>query len=225
VADEVNRPTVALLGRRGLVFEVVAQVVLTRGHPLVLLSARESRVEDGDGQALDAREPIGITVLVEPSEEHWQAAHALGAPIIVMLDEATDDQGALDALLAGADAVISACDDREMVERALTIVGAGEVVLPRRVAQLVLAPMRDATRARPSITLTARERQILDSMYEGDAIKQTARKLGISVKTVQNIQSRLFRKLGTHNRAQTITRAHQVGLLTPIAPRSPRLRV
>ena len=46
--------------------------------------------------------------------------------------------------------------------------------------------------------------------------EQTARQLAISEKTVQNIQSRLFRKLGARNRAQAVARAHELGLL-PVA--------
>jgi DNA-binding CsgD family transcriptional regulator len=57
---------------------------------------------------------------------------------------------------------------------------------------------------------------ILLSIERGDSIKQTARHLGISEKTVQNLQSRLFTKLRARNRVQAITRAHQLGLLRTI---------
>jgi DNA-binding NarL/FixJ family response regulator len=88
-------------------------------------------------------------------------------------------------------------------------------MVPRAVAKLVLERLR-RTRAEPDVALTVRERDILESILEGDAIKQTARKLGITIKTVQNVQSRLFRKLDARNRAQAITRAHELGLLPPL---------
>ena len=44
-------------------------------------------------------------------------------------------------------------------------------------------------------------------------MKQTARDLGIAPKTVENLQGRLFRKLGARNRAQAVARAHALGLL------------
>jgi len=42
--------------------------------------------------------------------------------------------------------------------------------------------------------LTARESDILRSLARGHSIRQTARSLGIAAKTVENVQTRLFRK-------------------------------
>ena len=44
-------------------------------------------------------------------------------------------------------------------------------------------------------------------------MNQTARGLGITIKTVENLQSRLFRKLEARNRAQAVAIAHARGLL------------
>ena len=199
---ETPTPTIAVLGRRGLILEVVAQVVAGRGYTLAT-----------SAQLHDRSDAIGITILVDPKPEDWRTAGGLAGSIIVMLDHEVDDEVAVESLLAGADAVISASDDPAVIERALDIVAAGEVMLPRRIAQIVLNRLRDENHAAAAVELTAREREILHSIAEGDAIKQTARKLGITVKTVQNLQSRLFRKLEARNRTQAITRAHVLGLL------------
>jgi DNA-binding CsgD family transcriptional regulator len=68
--------------------------------------------------------------------------------------------------------------------------------------------------------LTARESDILLSVARGDSIRQTARALGISPKTVENIQTGLFRKLGVRNRTEAFTVVDALGLLpnTPSAP-------
>lgn len=63
--------------------------------------------------------------------------------------------------------------------------------------------------------LTVREAQILRSIAAGDTVRQTARWLGITEKTVQNTQARLFRKFGCRNRAATLARAIDLGLLDP----------
>jgi DNA-binding CsgD family transcriptional regulator len=63
--------------------------------------------------------------------------------------------------------------------------------------------------------LTVRESQILRSIAAGDTVRQTARWLGITEKTVQNTQARLFRKFGCRNRAATLARAIDLGLLDP----------
>jgi DNA-binding CsgD family transcriptional regulator len=52
--------------------------------------------------------------------------------------------------------------------------------------------------------LTARESDIAASLAQGHSIRQTARALGISPKTAENTQTRLFRKLGVRNRAEAL---------------------
>lgn len=63
--------------------------------------------------------------------------------------------------------------------------------------------------------LTVREREILAHIAGGRTIRQTARALGIAAKTVENTQARLYRKLGTHNRAETLAVAYRLGLIEP----------
>jgi DNA-binding CsgD family transcriptional regulator len=60
--------------------------------------------------------------------------------------------------------------------------------------------------------LTSRERDILGSIASGHTVRQTARLLGITSKTVENTQARLFRKLGTRNRPETLVIAYQLGV-------------
>jgi len=61
--------------------------------------------------------------------------------------------------------------------------------------------------------------QILRSLARGHSIRQTARSLGIAAKTVENVQTRLFRKLGVRNRSGALAVADAFGLLPP--PASP----
>jgi DNA-binding NarL/FixJ family response regulator len=81
---------------------------------------------------------------------------------------------------------------------------------------LVDAPLETvppaADRDRPP-DLTAREFDILRSIALGHTVRQTARLLAIAEKTVENLQGRLFLKLGTHNRAGAIRAAYALGLL------------
>jgi DNA-binding CsgD family transcriptional regulator len=69
---------------------------------------------------------------------------------------------------------------------------------------------------RPAVPeLTTRENDILGSIARGHTVRQTARALGIAVKTVENTQARLFRKLGAHNRSGALTIAYRMGLVDP----------
>jgi DNA-binding CsgD family transcriptional regulator len=45
-------------------------------------------------------------------------------------------------------------------------------------------------------------------------VKQTAHTLGISVKTVESLQGRMFRKLGIRNRTQALVVAYGLGLVS-----------
>ncbi|GAB2960468.1 LuxR C-terminal-related transcriptional regulator [Saccharothrix stipae] len=63
------------------------------------------------------------------------------------------------------------------------------------------------------LTLTPREHEILDAIAQGLSAKQIARQLGISVRTVENLQGNLFRKLRVHRKAAAVVVAHDLGLL------------
>jgi DNA-binding CsgD family transcriptional regulator len=66
--------------------------------------------------------------------------------------------------------------------------------------------------------LTARESDILRWLAQGYSIRQTARVLGIAPKTVENVQTRLFRKLGVRNRSGALAVADAFGLLPQGVP-------
>jgi DNA-binding NarL/FixJ family response regulator len=68
-----------------------------------------------------------------------------------------------------------------------------------------------------SVPLTTREQEILSHIALGHTTRQTARALGIAAKTVENTQARLYRKLGTHNRGETLAVAYRLGLVESIA--------
>src|SRR6266700_3413361 len=93
------------------------------------------------------------------------------------------------------------------------LVGAGQVVLDPRQARMLVDAARGQLTARRAAgqAPTPREREILVSIDRGESVKQTARALGISVKTVENLQRRLFRRLGVRNRAQAVAAAHARG--------------
>jgi DNA-binding NarL/FixJ family response regulator len=76
-------------------------------------------------------------------------------------------------------------------------------------------PMRPGGAAGSPPELTARESDILQSIARGHTVRQTARSLGIAMKTVENTQARLFRKLGAHNRPGTVAAAYGLGLIDP----------
>ncbi len=60
--------------------------------------------------------------------------------------------------------------------------------------------------------LTAREREVLSLVVEGLTNRAIADRLGIGTRTVDSHVSRLFRKVGAHNRAELVALAFRTGL-------------
>ncbi len=195
----VERPMVCgVLGPEGLAVEVFCQLLQAQGVDLA--------------DAATPRSELDVVVLVEPEAEHWASARGIDVPIVLVLGEEAADAEVVEAVLAGADAVLHADTSPCAVVDTLTEVSDGGSILLPTQARMVAAMARSAA-ARPEVVLSRREAEIVASIAEGKAVKQTARELGISAKTVENLQGRLFRKLGVRNRAQAVARAHGLGLL------------
>jgi DNA-binding NarL/FixJ family response regulator len=203
MSDSPSMPdAVVVLGRPGLQRDVV-QYLVAHAQPVIELT----RLESEEGGTV-------VAVLVDPAAEDWERAREMSSAVIVILDQEPGDERLLLLLSRGADAVLTTNVSLEEVVEAIEVVAQGDSLLSTRQANVVLAAFRqDSARLSPSLRLTKREADILASIGRGDAVKQTARTLGISEKTVQNLQSRLFRKIGARNRAQAVTRAHDLGLL------------
>lgn len=156
-----------------------------------------------------------VTVLLESSRGGFAEARALGAPIVVLTAGEPGPDTIVDAIARGADAVLDTDIQPTRLVEVLGAVEAGDVVLDAVATRAVVEALRAslAAKVEASVELTRRERQILESIDRGESVKQTSRALAISSKTVENLQSRLFRKLGVRNRAQAVAVAHDLGIL------------
>jgi len=152
------------------------------------------------------------TVLVDAAPDHWQEAEAKSAPVVLVVTDQSCEADVVDALLRGAEAVLQADSDPELFLRAVDVVSRGGSVLGPAEARAFLRVARERS-STPAVKLTRREVEIVASIARGEAVKQTALALGISAKTVENLQGRLFRKLGARNRAQAVTQAYRLGVL------------
>jgi len=63
-----------------------------------------------------------------------------------------------------------------------------------------------------TITLTPREHQLLEAYALGMSNKETAKKLGLSVRSVQTYSGNLLQKLGTSSRQKALRKAISIGL-------------
>jgi DNA-binding NarL/FixJ family response regulator len=154
-------------------------------------------------------------VLVDPGGEHWERAKASGSPVIVLSSQFEDPEPLLRAVESGALGVFSIDCEGINLMAALRRVAGGGVALSRAQTRTLCDALRERPPEPPPepVRLSKRELQILQSIDAGELIKQTARSLGISPRTVENTQRLMFRKLGVRNRAQAIARAYSLGLI------------
>jgi DNA-binding NarL/FixJ family response regulator len=156
----------------------------------------------------------GVVVLLDPSDQDWEEINRIGSRRVLVTTHPLDADQVLAAVLRGADAVLEADAPPGMLPRAVRVVCAGGTDLSPLLVRLVAdALRRHAQEDGPPLRLTKRERDILASINAGETVKQTAQTLGIAPKTVENLQSRLFRKLGVKNRAQAVALARSLGLM------------
>jgi DNA-binding NarL/FixJ family response regulator len=190
-----------VLGRHDLLQEISTHLLRTGGIDV--------HAHDDEMAANPA-----VAVLIEPTQDDWRLAQSKDIPIVLVTGDELTGTELLDAVCRGADAMLHA-DSRpaELVDAARTV-GGGGGVLDAEQTRAVMAAVRVGL-SHPAIRLTPREVDIIKSIARGDAVKQTARALGISAKTVENLQSRLFRKLEVRNRAQAVARVHALALLAP----------
>jgi DNA-binding NarL/FixJ family response regulator len=205
--------SVTVLGPPGVLRDVVAHVLGSGGQ------AAATPTEETGPRHLPA-----LTVLVDPTFADWEAAKASPTRILLFTTRALEDEAVMEAVVRGADAVLHADSPPDEMVRAATVVADGGTALtPARVRALA-EMVRSCERPGHGLVqrLTRREVEILASIDRGESVKQTARAIGISTKTVENLQTRLFRKLGVRNRAQAIMRAHSAGLVSSAHDSVPR---
>jgi DNA-binding CsgD family transcriptional regulator len=163
--------------------------------------------------------PIALA-LVNPGSGELEAAAACGVPVILVHSRPLGTAELGEALASGVDAFVAAEQAREQFVTVLRLVTQAYLVAD----SMSMRPIFRAIRARDSLRqnlpeLTVRERDILRCIASGKSIRQSGRALGIAPKTLENVQTGLFRKLGVRNRPAALAAAEALGLL-PAAVRS-----
>ncbi len=131
---------------------------------------------------------------------------------LTMLD---GDEAITAALRAGASGYLLKGADRAEIERAITEVAGGAMVVGPGVANRMkswFAAGNHASPAVPFAELTDREREVLVLVARGMTNPAIAQRLSLSEKTVRNNVSNIFAKLGVENRSAAVAKARDAGL-------------
>jgi two-component system, NarL family, response regulator NreC len=130
----------------------------------------------------------------------------------ILLTMHTDRPYVLEAMQAGAKGYVLKTQTAEDLVHAIEKVSRGGVY----VSPVVTVSLVDAIlekRQSGARDLTARERQVLQLIAEGNSTKQIARVLDITPKTAESHRARLMKKLDIHDTAGLVRYAVRRGLL------------
>lgn len=139
----------------------------------------------------------------------------------VLLVESPNASWVIDALRAGARAVLPRTSTAEEIIAAIEAAAAGLVVLHPSNSEEMLSTLSSTPAIRqpdsadddPQEPLTPREIEVLAMIAEGHGNKTIAYRLGISEHTVKFHVQSIFGKLGASSRTEAVTLAIRRGLL------------
>jgi DNA-binding NarL/FixJ family response regulator len=196
----VVRKGLAMVLRMEPDFEVVGEA----GDGLAGLAVAKSLVPD-----------IVLVDLVMPEMDGQEMALALRKSNpeikILMLTGTEVDDRVYDLVAAGIEGyVLKNIEPGELV-RAIRAVVRGEAYLHPDVMKKVVSHMH--SQHQPPVSLTPREREVLEWMVTPNTYKQIAAELCVSEETVRSHAKSILEKLGQPNRAQAVLAAIRGGLI------------
>jgi DNA-binding NarL/FixJ family response regulator len=149
----------------------------------------------------------GLEVLTESAKRFPQVR-----VIVLTVHEA--GEYALGALRAGAAGYLPKSAASNELKEAIETVARGETYVSGDVAKkTVLGQAREFQDERSLEKLTPRQLEILTLIAEGDSTREIARRLKISVKTVESHRAQLMERLNIHEVAGLVLFAIRLGLI------------
>jgi DNA-binding NarL/FixJ family response regulator len=207
------------------------RVLLADDHQIVRQGLRGILVAAGHeviGEASDGREALKLARTLNPDIavldlsmpllnglDATREIRRLAPDIkIILLTMYTDKGYVLQALRAGARGYVVKTQAAEDLISAIREILRGETYLSPGVAASVVDAVLESTNEAAD-PLTARERQILQLVAEGNTTKEIARLLNISFKTAESHRNHIMKKLDIHEVAGLVRYAIRQGLLHP----------
>ena len=131
---------------------------------------------------------------------------------VVILTTYESDASILTAIEAGASGYLLKAAPQEEILAGVRSVARGEVALAPSIAAMLVQRV-----AKPAVTLSPRETEVLALVAQGSSNPSIAAALFVSEATVKTHLLHVFEKLGVSDRTRAVTRAMELGLLNPRA--------
>ncbi len=210
------------------------RVLLADDHTLVRAGLRKLLESIPDvavvGEAADGLALLALAEQLQPHlvlmdiampglnglEATARLAKAWPAIRVLILSMHQNEEYVRQALRNGAAAyLLKDCAPLEL-ELALKAVLRGETYLSPAVSKGVVRDYVQRLRGeeKPGAQLTPRQREVLQLIAEGKSTKEIARRLDVSVKTVESHRSQLMKQLDIHEVAGLVRYAMHMGLVT-----------
>jgi DNA-binding NarL/FixJ family response regulator len=171
-----------VVGEAGTAAEALARIPST--HPEVAIL--DVRLPDGNG----------IEVCREIRARQPEVA-------CIMLTSYADDEAHLAAVMAGAAAyVLKQIRGRDLIDAVRSVAAGTSLIDPMATARLIEELNGAGTEDAGLVSLTPRERQILELISAGKTNREIGGELYLAEKTVKNYVSNLLSKLGMGHRAE-----------------------
>jgi DNA-binding NarL/FixJ family response regulator len=202
------------LFRRGVAAELT-QV------PGWVVAAEATNGRDAVAMAASLKPDIVVLDLTMPELNGLEAARQIilanPAARILILTAHESEQLVREVLSAGAKGYVLKSDAGRTLVTALQALLEGGSFFTSNVARMVLdGYLRGESReAVPAQTLSAREREIVQLLAEGNSNKDIARVLNISVKTAETHRSNVMRKMGFDSLAELVRYAIRNNFIDP----------
>ena len=133
---------------------------------------------------------------------------------VIILSQYDNKEYTLSAIKAGAIGYVPKKALGMELISAIRAAYMGESFLYPSIAATLVQDYRKSANTDTYDTLTARERELLKLIAEGQTTQEIANKLSISLKTVGGHRTKIMEKLDLHNRTQLIKYAMRKGIIT-----------
>ena len=175
-----------------------------------IVAAEATNGRDAVALAASLKPDIVVLDLTMPELNGLEAARQIiladPAARILILTAHESEQLVREVLSAGAKGYVLKSDAGRTLVTALQALLEGTSFFTTNVASMVLdGYLRSESRETvPALTLSAREREIVQLLAEGNSNKDIARALNISVKTAETHRSNVMRKMGFNSLAELV---------------------
>ena len=211
------------------------RVVLAEDHTLVRLGMRmllESMANiQVVGEAADGREALELIEKLRPDcvlmdlgmpglsglEAVRRATEQFPFARILVVSMHADEGYVQKALAAGAAGYLLKGSDKSELELALRTIAAGQTYLTPAISHSIVAALgnkgKPAAKTSQLELLTARQREILQLVAEGNSTKRIAARLGLSSKTIEAHRGAIMQRLGIRDVTGLVRFAIREGLV------------